>query len=639
MSVALALLSALLGLPSARRVRCARLESIDDVDVALDATESSRRQETEVQAPLERQRGSRPTSSLFNTTYQCGEYLARFGPYVDMVFTAETCPLAASSRSLRVRHFDALRSCGHKVKSYWGEQIAPAELPRDIREHQAQILEHLTDTATKATAEDATAYLSSRLKGNDPFKVPSDEFIVQLYTERSGATQVRAPTELDQGALDYFASGASAPASFAVVDYIELMSRALPDFRGDWVIDAVSHRAVRQWAPKTLQDNVIGNVRAVQGYHTEFCPVKVFFANPRPGDENNFLVLHGIETRCYEEVPHSGKAEYHTPDSKGWDYAKAMLMTNFLWLNHLVYHLAYEHLVAESISLQMYEHLSPEHWVFRLCSPLIADVGLINSIWGMNVVVSEISGVFPTQDEAKVKRIIDEGLQMYPGNDQFAFMQFLADPSKSGVGANTSFPFRDMGMKVWATWHNFVNVIVDRHFDVDDQALQKWWADKFFWEDGKVATLNKKEVTLALTNLLWLASFRHDYNHDLWITHPDILWHVPGRLFRCEWAWRCWPVSRRLHRGDGTVAAMMPGEEMLLIESAFSHALHGGVLETPLEAYHNPKYGFSQDAEVMEAYEIFLDGILGLMKKSKRERRTSGGNPYPVFASLGSLTH
>ena len=248
--------------------------------------------------------------------------------------------------------------------------------------------------------------------------------------------------------------------------------------------------------------------------------------------------LECIGIQC---LPASGGASariYRPHEQWAWQQAKTMLQVADGNVHQAISHLGETHMVQEVCNLAMLRQLSKVHPLHHLLAPHFEGTFAINSAADSSLVGpssgvdSVMMGTIGTSVAA-----VHAGMKLYDFNAKMFPNQVESRGFADEVTAKLHYSYREDGMKVWQTYHRFVEGYVDHYYGSDGDVAADFELQAFtkevsrggfqnVGEGGTGSVQTKAYLVDMMTHIIFNGSAQHAAVN---FPQVDLMSYVPNQ--------------------------------------------------------------------------------------------------------------
>ncbi|MCY1043133.1 lipoxygenase family protein [Corallococcus sp. bb12-1] len=248
------------------------------------------------------------------------------------------------------------------------------------------------------------------------------------------------------------------------------------------------------------------------------CAPLALFAVPRVGEPDR--LLRAVAIQC-AQTPNPSTPVVTPADGLNWEIARLFLQVADGTWHEMISHLGLTHLLLEAFTLATARQLPPEHPLQVLMSPHFQGTLAINNAAVESLIAPGgfVDRLLPGTIEASASLAVQavEGFRF----NQELFPRSFANRGVDDAQAFPDYPYRDDGLLVWASIHQWVSDYLPLYYGSDadvvaDYELQAWLKELSSPQGGRLQDIGedgglKTRGYLAdlVTMVLFTASAQH----------------------------------------------------------------------------------------------------------------------------------
>ncbi|MCY1036012.1 lipoxygenase family protein [Corallococcus sp. BB11-1] len=223
------------------------------------------------------------------------------------------------------------------------------------------------------------------------------------------------------------------------------------------------------------------------------CAPLALFAVPRAGEADR--LLRAVAIQC-SQTPGPSTPVVTPAEGLGWQVARLFLQVADGTWHEMISHLGLTHLLTEAFTLATARQLPPEHPLQVLLTPHFQGTLAINNAAVESLIAPGgfVDRLLPGTIEASASLAVQavEGLRF----NQELFPRTFANRGVDDAQAFPDYPYRDDGLLVWASLHQWVSDYVSLYYGSDadvsaDYELQAWLKELASPQGGRLQDIGE----------------------------------------------------------------------------------------------------------------------------------------------------
>ncbi|RKH17113.1 lipoxygenase [Corallococcus sp. CA047B] len=248
------------------------------------------------------------------------------------------------------------------------------------------------------------------------------------------------------------------------------------------------------------------------------CAPLALFAVPRAGEADR--LLRAVAIQC-SQTPGPSTPVVTPSEGLNWEIARLFLQVADGTWHEMISHLGLTHLLIEAFTLATARQLPPEHPLQVLLAPHFQGTLAINNAAVESLIAPGgfVDRLLPGTIEASASLAVQavEGFRF----NQELFPRSFANRGVDDAQAFPDYPYRDDGLLVWASLHQWVSDYVSLYYGSDadvvsDYELQSWLKELASPQGGRLQDIGEDGVLKTrgyladlVTMIIFTASAQH----------------------------------------------------------------------------------------------------------------------------------